>query len=143
MDPSAVIRSFDGSITGDKLSPDAISDAAIADRSLDGVKLKLDTVTADELAPDCVGESELADNSVDTAAVIDGALTTPKYRDGSVTDDKLSTGINGQKLDNGSVEYHVQLADGSVQSEKTAGDFDGSEFLPQPAGAVLAGPDWR
>ena len=51
----------------------------------------------------------------------------------------MSTGINGQKLDNGSVG-NVQLADGSVTSEKTAGDFDGSEFLPQPAGSVLAGP---
>ena len=129
---------IDGSITGDKLSPDAISDAAIADRSLDGVKLKLNTLTQDELGPDCVGASELADNSVDTPAIVDAALSTPKYQNASVTDEKLASGIDGGKLSNGSVGTN-QLADGSVTSNKLAGDIPLSKLPDAPQNTVLAG----
>ena len=130
---------INGSITGDKLSPDAISDAAISDRSLDGVKLKLNTLTQDELGPDCVGASELADASVDTPAIIDGVITTPKYQNASVTDEKLANGIDGGKLSNGSVDTN-QLADGSVTSDKLAGDIPVSKLPDATAGTVLAGP---
>ena len=129
---------IDGSITGDKLSPDAISDAAIADRSLDGIKLKLNTLTQDELGPDCVGASELADNSVDTTAIVDAALSTPKYQNASVTDEKLASGIDGGKLSNGSVGTN-QLADGSVTSDKLAGDIPLSKLPDAPQNTVLAG----
>ena len=129
---------IDGSITGDKLSPDAISDAAIADRSLDAVKLKLNTLTADELGPDCVGASELADNSVDTPAIIDGVITTPKYQNASVTDEKLANGIDGGKLTDGTVDTN-QLADGSVTSDKLAGDIPLSKLPDAAPNTVLAG----
>jgi hypothetical protein len=129
---------IDGSVTGDKLSPDAISDAAIADRSLDGIKLKLNTLTQDELGPDCVGVSELADNSVDTPAIIDGVLTTPKYQNASVTDEKLANGIDGGKLTDGSVDTN-QLADGSVTSDKLAGDITLDKLPDAPPNTVLAG----
>lgn len=129
---------IDGSVTGDKLSPDAISDAAIADRSLDGIKLKLNTLTQDELGPDCVGASELADASVDTPAIIDGVITTPKYQNASVTDEKLANGIDGGKLTDGTVDTN-QLADGSVTSDKLAGDIPLSKLPDAAPNTVLAG----
>lgn len=129
---------IDGSITGDKLSADAISDAAIADRSLDAVKLKLNTLTQDELGPNCVGASELADSSVDTPAIIDGVITTPKLQNASVTNDKLASGLDGQKLSNGSVGTN-QLANASVTTDKLAGDIPLSKLPDAAQNTVLAG----
>ena len=71
-------------------------------------------------------------------AIIDGVITTPKYQNASVTDEKLANGIDGQKLLNGSVDTN-QLADGSVTSDKLAGDIPLSKLPNAPQNTVLAG----
>ena len=61
--------------------------------SIDGSKIEPNSITSLELAPDSVTDVELADLAVDTGAIQDLA----------VTNSKLASGIDGSKLDAGSV----------------------------------------
>ena len=102
----------DGSISVEKLNwsggtTNVIDGSALINRSVDGIKLKTDTVTAAEIAPNAIGSSELADSSVDTAAVQTAAITNVK----------LASGIDGAKLINDSVGSG-QIAPNSVGSSE-------------------------
>ena len=157
-DSVGTIHLQDGACTSDKILDGTIQGIDIADNSIDsnhyvqnsvdGEALGLgvitdehvqpDGLTSQSLAPDSVGQSELADNSVDTAAIIDDSISTPKYQNASVTNEKLADGIDGAKL-----------LDGSVTANKLAGSIDDSQLgeigldkLPDaPANTVLAGPE--
>ena len=75
-------------------------------------------MTSTQIGPNAIGSSELADASVDTAAVIDGAITNVK----------LASGIDGNKLISGSVNT-LQLADNSVTTAKILNGAVGDEKI--------------
>lgn len=68
----------------------ATSGAALADDSIDAIKLKSNSVTAPKIAADAVETVKIKDAAVETAKIKDGAVTTPKLPDGAVTGPKLS-----------------------------------------------------
>ncbi len=103
-------------INGSKLTDGTVSDAKIS--GLNGSKLTANSVTSTQIGPNAIGSSELADASVDTAAVINGAIT----------DAKLASGINGNKLISGSVDT-LQLADDSVTTSKILNGAVGNEKI--------------
>lgn len=139
---------LDGGISGDKIADGQIETRHLADSSVDGqskikdrsipaIKIEQNTLTAVEIAPNAISSSELADGAVDTNALQDDACSTPKYKDLSVTNEKLASGIDGGKLQAG-----------TITNDLLAGDIDGSKLdnvplskLPEASqNTVLAGP---
>ena len=128
----------DGQIGGNHLQDNAINGSQqIQDRSIAAIKLQQNTLTADEIAPNAIGSSELAAASVDTSALQDDSCSTPKYKNASVTNDKLANGIDGSKLLNLSVT-NAKLA-GGISGEKI-NDLPLSKLPDAPGNTVLAGP---
>ena len=128
----------DGSITGDKIAENAIDGGFhIQDRSISGIKIQLGGITSSEIAGNAITADQLADGSVDAGAVQDDALSTTKYQNASVTNEKLAGGITNDKL-----------AGGITGDKLEPGTIDGSHIdeiglgnLPSaPANHVLAGP---
>ena len=139
----------DGAVTGDKLADSAVGSAQIADRSIPAIKLEQNTLTAEEIAPNAIGASELADNAVDTPAVATDALATRHYQNASVTDEKLADGIDGGKLQDGSVPGS-KLEPGSITGDSIdempldkLPDAAANTVLAGPAAGVPASPSYR
>lgn len=91
--------------------------------SLDGGKLLPDSVTSREIAANAVGSSELADNAVDSAAIQNAA----------VTNIKLSTGIDGGKITDGTIINEAivsldgsKIIDGSIGADQLEPGIIGS-----------------
>ena len=128
----------DGAVTANKIADGALGTAQIADRSIPAIKLEQNTLTAEEIAPNAIGASELADNAVDTPAVATDALATRHYQNASVTNEKLADGIDGGKLQDGSVPGS-KLEPGSITGD--ALDEVPLDKLPDAGpNTVLAGP---
>lgn len=139
----------DGAVTGDKLADGAVGTAQIADRSIPAIKLEQNTLTAEEIAPNAIGASELADNAVDTPAVATDALATRHYQNESVTNEKLADGIDGGKLQDGSVpgsKLEPDSIDGDAINEVPLDklpDAAANTVLAGPAAGVPASPSYR
>ena len=138
-----------GAVTGDKLADSAVGSAQIADRSIPAIKLEQNTLTAEEIAPNAIGASELADNAVDTPAVATDALATRHYQNASVTNEKLADGIDGGKLQDGSVPGS-KLEPGSISGDSInevpldkLPDAAANTVLAGPAAGVPASPSYR
>ena len=138
---------LDGTIQGSDIGDDQINTNHYAPNSVDGDALGAGVITDEHvqpggigsvsLAPNSVTDVELADNSVDTAAVQDDSLTTPKYQNASVTNEKLADGIDGNKLNDGSVP--ISKLDGQIDGSQI-GDIGLSQLPDAAANTVLAGP---
>lgn len=107
----------DGTLEGsvidwDSVPENSIDGSTIKDRSIEGVKLVLDTVTPLELQDDLPGTiivnggidtAQLADGAVETSKIDTAAVTTDKIADLAVTDAKIND-VNGSKLVDQSVD---------------------------------------
>lgn len=125
-----------------KVTPAALVGAGVsglAAGTIDGSKIKADSVTTAQIAPNAITASELADNAVDTAAIADGAVTTAKIADDSVTAAQIAPdAIGHSELANGAVDTHAiqdlsvttpKLAIGAVGTAQIAADAVGTAQL--------------
>lgn len=128
------------SVGADELADRAVDTPAIRDGAVTTPKLADGAVTNEKVADDGINGDKIADGSITQEELADGSVTTPKLADNAVTGDKIADGsVTTQELADDAVTT-VKVADGAITSAKTAGDFDGSEFLPQAAHTFLAGP---
>lgn len=137
-------------ITAAQIAADAIGSSELADNSVDTAAIQSDAVTTAKIADDAitaakiaagaVGASEIADGSVGAAELASDAVTTAKILNGAVTTAKFASGaVDATALASNAVTT-AKILDGNVTAAKLANDLDGSEFLPQSANTVLAGP---
>jgi hypothetical protein len=120
----------DNSINTVKLVDSSITNAKLADNSVSTVKLQDDAVTNAKMANNAVDTAELVDGAVTTAKLADGAVTTVKLADGAVTTAKVAAGaISNSKLANSSVVADniaanavttAKILNGAVTNEKIA-----------------------
>ena len=120
----------DNSINTVKLVDSSITNAKLADNSVSTAKIQDDAVTNAKMADNSVGTNELIDGSVATAKLADGAVSTVKIADGAVTADKVAAGaISNSKLANSSVVADniaanavttAKILNGAVTNEKIA-----------------------
>ena len=120
----------DNSINTIKLVDLAITNAKLADGSVSADKLQSDAVTNAKMADSSVGTNELIDGSVATAKLADGSVSTAKLADGAVTAAKVAAGaISNSKLANSSVVADniaanavttAKILNGAVTNEKIA-----------------------
>lgn len=140
----------DGAITTAKITNFAITTAELADNAVGAskiatgavttTKIAADAVTAAQIIAGAVGTTELADDAVITAKLANTAVTAAKIADGAVVSGKLGTGaVDATALASNAVTT-TKVTDGAITAAKLANDLDGSEFLPQVANVVLAGP---
>lgn len=139
-----------GTITATEIAADAIGSSELADGAVDTAaiqdlavttgKIADDAVTAAKIATGAVGSSEIADGSVTATELASDAVTTAKIVDDAVTAAKLAAGaVDATAIGSGAVTT-AKILDSNVTAAKLANDLDGSEFLPQSANTVLAGP---
>ena len=144
------IKIASNTITADKIAIDAIGSNELADNAVDTAalqdsavttaKIANGAVTATQIANGAVGSAQIKDGSIAANDLSDGAVTTPKLADSAVTTAKIaSEAVSTDQIAGGAVTA-IKIADGAVYSSKLADDLDGSEFLPQAAKTVLAGP---
>lgn len=139
---AAIIESkiASGAITTAKFATGAVGTTALADDAVSTAKIANDAVTAAKIAAGAVGASEIADGSITTAELASDAVTTIKIVDDAVTSAKIAPGaVDATALASNAVTT-AKILDGNVTAAKLANDLDGSEFLPQSANIVLAGP---
>ena len=120
----------DNSINTVKLVDSSITTAKLADNSVSTAKLQADAVTNAKMADSSVGTNELIDGSVATAKLADGSVATGKLADGAVTAAKVAAGaISNSKLANSSVVADniaanavttAKILNGAVTNEKIA-----------------------
>lgn len=120
----------DNSINTVKLVDSSITTAKLADNSVSTAKLQADAVTNAKMADSSVGTNELIDGSVATAKLADGSVSTVKLADGAVTAAKVAAGaISNSKLANSSVVADniaanavttTKILNGAVTNEKIA-----------------------
>ena len=120
----------DNSINTVKLVDLSVTNAKLADNSVSTVKLQDDAVTNAKMANSAVGTNELIDSSVSTAKLADGAVSTAKLADGAVTAAKVAAGaISNSKLASSSVVADniaanavttAKILNGAVTNEKIA-----------------------
>ena len=120
----------DNSINTVKLVDSSITTAKLADNSVSTAKLQADAVTNAKMADSSVGTNELIDGSVATAKLADGSVSTAKLADGAVTAAKVAAGaISNSKLANSSVVADniaanavttAKILNGAVTNEKIA-----------------------
>lgn len=99
--PNPTIRK--GAVTADKIAPNAVLSANIADGAVLGSKIVRNAISTDHLQNKSVTQAKLADlsvgvaqlqnNSVITDKIADNAVTTAKIYPKSITKDKLADGI--------------------------------------------------
>lgn len=139
-----------GTITATEIAADAIGSSELADNAVDTsaiqndavttTKIADDAVTAAKIATGAVGASEIADGSITATELASDAVTTAKIINAAVTSAKLAAGaVDATALGSGAVTT-TKILNGNVTAAKLADDLDGSEFLPQSANTVLAGP---
>nr|BAR34303.1 phage-related tail fiber protein [uncultured Mediterranean phage uvMED] len=137
-------------ITANQIAVDAIGSSELADNSVDTAalqnsavttgKISNNAVTADKIANGAVGSDQISNGSIAESDLANGAVTTPKLGDTAVTTAKIADqAVSTDQIAGGAVTA-IKIADGAVYSSKLADDLDGSEFLPQIAKTVLAGP---
>lgn len=127
-------------IGSSELADGAVDTAAIQDLAVTTAKIADDAVTAAKIAAGAVGASEIADGSVGASELAADAVTTAKILDDAVTSAKIAAGaVDATALASDAVT-NVKILDGTIAAAKLANDLDGSEFLPQSANTVLAGP---
>ena len=86
--------------------------------SINGVKLEDATVGgSDKLIDGSVTEPKLGDSSVSDRTIVSDAVKTVHITDGNVTNEKLATGIDGQKINDGSLQGSA-IVDGSITQDK-------------------------
>ena len=137
-------------ITADQIAPEAIGSSELADGSVDTAalqdsavttaKIANNAVTANQIANGAVGSAQITDGSITAIDLADDAVTTPKLGDTAVTTVKIADEAVGTDQIAGGAITGIKVADGQIFSSKLADDLDGSEFLPQFANVVLAGP---
>lgn len=137
-------------ITADQIAPEAIGSSELADGAVDTAalqdsavttdKIANNAVTANQIANGAVGSAQITDGSITAIDLADGAVTSPKLGDTAVTTAKIADQAVGTDQIAGGAVTAIKIADGAVYSSKLADDLDGSEFLPQIAKTVLAGP---
>lgn len=137
-------------ITAAQIAADAIGSSELADNSVDTAALQNnavttakvadDAITAAKIAAGAVGASEIADGSIGDAELASDAVTTAKILNGAITTAKFAAGaVDATALASNAVTT-AKILNGNVTAAKLADDLDGSEFLPQSANVVLAGP---
>lgn len=137
----------DGTIPSSKLAyplpAQVVDNQAIADNTIQAVKIAPDSLTALQIAPNAIGSSELADGSVDNAAILANAVTGGSLGSlalNTVTAENMaSDSVNANALTDLSVDTAAlqQFAVTGGSAGKTAADtIDDFNIVPDGIGRI-------
>jgi len=123
---SDAVQVKDGGINTLQLTDDAVTNAKLADNSVNSTNIIDGEVNTDDLADNAVTGTKLASNSILTSHILDGEISTDDLADDAVTNAKLAdNAVNSTNIIDGEVNTD-DLADDAITNVKLADNSVGT-----------------